>query len=421
MTDQPTYRKLPDENCISEEVMYRYIDGKLAPDEMYAVEMHTLDCALCADALEGLSKVKDRDRKGAYWKLPEGAGGDGGRIISLWNRPALYYSAAACALLLIGFFSLRSFLSDEMNSSSPNMAEVTQNKNSDRLKDSEVALDSVMSYDSSGKPLSKSVADQPNINQSALAEHDVADSSRNDLANAQGPNRLEQNNTATGTEAPDVRANDVTNLATNTETNQDLRTQSDIGLDRNYHVNTITNSVTQQTVINKKDKTDSRAVTNSDDVPSTSVASGAVQPKAAAAQDTQTSDNVSTGNIADEQTYSNSEVTNAAATSVAEQVSSDTTSYHQVYHPNAETDADVDLSYASGVKMLDSNNAQASLVFFDDVIAHPSNSHYQDAEWKKAEALIKLGKTADAKTLLQKIVTEGGKYKTQAEDKLKTL
>jgi len=43
------------EKHISVEHMYQYLDNKLIPADRHQVELHLLDCALCNDALAGLS------------------------------------------------------------------------------------------------------------------------------------------------------------------------------------------------------------------------------------------------------------------------------------------------------------------------------------------------------------------------------
>ena len=47
-------------NCISEQQLHGYIDDKLDAQERHVVEKHMLSCELCADAMEGLSLVKNR-------------------------------------------------------------------------------------------------------------------------------------------------------------------------------------------------------------------------------------------------------------------------------------------------------------------------------------------------------------------------
>lgn len=49
-------------DCLSEQMLFDYIDKKLSPKENHVVEKHLLSCELCSDALDGLQMVKDRKR-----------------------------------------------------------------------------------------------------------------------------------------------------------------------------------------------------------------------------------------------------------------------------------------------------------------------------------------------------------------------
>ena len=42
------------QDCIPEEKLLNYIEGKLSPQDANSVEQHLLECELCSDALEGL-------------------------------------------------------------------------------------------------------------------------------------------------------------------------------------------------------------------------------------------------------------------------------------------------------------------------------------------------------------------------------
>ena len=49
-------------DCLSEKMLFDYIDNKLNQKERHIVEKHLLDCEMCSDALEGLEMVTDRNR-----------------------------------------------------------------------------------------------------------------------------------------------------------------------------------------------------------------------------------------------------------------------------------------------------------------------------------------------------------------------
>ena len=44
-------------DCVSEEMLMKYISGKLSPAEKHEVEKHLIDCEMCSDAVEGLSMM----------------------------------------------------------------------------------------------------------------------------------------------------------------------------------------------------------------------------------------------------------------------------------------------------------------------------------------------------------------------------
>ncbi|TND09803.1 MAG: transmembrane anti-sigma factor [Bacteroidetes bacterium] len=77
--------------------------------------------------------------------------------------------------------------------------------------------------------------------------------------------------------------------------------------------------------------------------------------------------------------------------------------------------------YEQGMKFVQSNMQQAAIVSFDEVLKNPKNAHFEDAQWQKSIALLKLNKKAEAKVLLNAIVKKGGKYKALAESQLKQL
>jgi TonB family protein len=62
MSDELKHSVFKSTDCISEQTMFDYIDNKLAAKERHLVEKHLLDCELCADAMEGLELVKDRNK-----------------------------------------------------------------------------------------------------------------------------------------------------------------------------------------------------------------------------------------------------------------------------------------------------------------------------------------------------------------------
>lgn len=104
--------------------MFAYIDGKLSPKEQHVVEKHLLDCDLCADALEGLSSLKNRERIKALNKaVLEKISKPEAKVIRI-NKRWIVSVAAGLLLLLGGVFFFNMFVSNSMKEDA--MAELNE-------------------------------------------------------------------------------------------------------------------------------------------------------------------------------------------------------------------------------------------------------------------------------------------------------
>ena len=56
-------------DCISEEMLVKYIAGKLPAAEKHEVEKHLIDCEMCSDAVEGLSRIEPDKIRGITSEL----------------------------------------------------------------------------------------------------------------------------------------------------------------------------------------------------------------------------------------------------------------------------------------------------------------------------------------------------------------
>jgi tetratricopeptide (TPR) repeat protein len=87
---------LPEDPCLTEDELNAYVSGTAPRDMQYRVEAHTMDCALCADALEGFQeKVKHAVIVPVEVK---------GKIIPLFGTKKAIYSAVAGVAVVIGAF-----------------------------------------------------------------------------------------------------------------------------------------------------------------------------------------------------------------------------------------------------------------------------------------------------------------------------
>lgn len=115
--------------CLSEKMLFDYIDNKLSQKERHIVEKHLLDCEMCSDALEGLELVKDRNRialiKEAIAKRVAESSKKEAIVVS-FNYKLVFSVAATIALLVVGVFYFNTIGLKE--SAKGDMAELKQNE-----------------------------------------------------------------------------------------------------------------------------------------------------------------------------------------------------------------------------------------------------------------------------------------------------
>ncbi|ATL48523.1 hypothetical protein COR50_15885 [Chitinophaga caeni] len=49
-------------NCLGQQELLDYLQGKLSPAEQHRVEQHLADCEMCNDALEGLQQITKKEK-----------------------------------------------------------------------------------------------------------------------------------------------------------------------------------------------------------------------------------------------------------------------------------------------------------------------------------------------------------------------
>jgi hypothetical protein len=90
-------------------------------------------------------------------------------------------------------------------------------------------------------------------------------------------------------------------------------------------------------------------------------------------------------------------------------------------HPLKASDRDLELSYVNGLQLYNSGQYNAALVFFEEVLKNPAHTRYQDAEFQKANTLVKLNRKEEARVLLKSIEAKKGTHAAEATELLKTL
>jgi hypothetical protein len=415
MADTITYTHLPDDPCLTQEQIFRYIDGTLQPSEMHAVEKHLLDCPFCSDAVEGLQLTKNREKIGAgilmvASKHNEKPGDEDQKspiVLSVFQRRSTWYAIAATLVLIIGVtLVMRLSLSSDSGTESDNLA--MHEESARRMMDS-IGADSTAALSPGTGAISSAEQKSPapsgitaqakeeEIQSPAEAEGPKAD--RTDVPAANNKVMADEDAPVVVMDAETLDKDKFAEEKNKAEDNQPNRAVSQ----QAARSSSASESPKEQMTLAKDEQQYKKSSTKNAD--SKSSAAGTTAPAAPSAMGGAA---VQEGNVSDDRADSFS-------------VAQDSTRQEPRLYPNKPTDKDLDLSYENGVKLLESGQATASIVFFDEVLKNPSHRYFEDAQWKKADALIQLNRIEEAKTLLNQIVSKGGKYKTQAVEKLKTL
>lgn len=94
-------------SCLTQEQMHKYIEGRLSDKERFIIEKHLIDCDLCSEAVEGLSRLSGAESEASVTSL-------GHRIHTRLSGPekkksipkAMYAIAAVVILGLISVLTL---------------------------------------------------------------------------------------------------------------------------------------------------------------------------------------------------------------------------------------------------------------------------------------------------------------------------
>lgn len=403
MADQFTYRKLPSDPCLTQEKMIAYIDGKLSAADQHACEKHMADCAMCEDAMEGLALVKDRSVLAAPL-VNEDEPEEKGKVVPL-NNPApklrLFYAAAA---VLVVIFASVYFLN---TMSSPDAAnELAENAKADSTgsqftapphteKSDCLADRSVAGSDINTKPSSAMQGQAPEqtpndfyrLEEITVAEEEMKNEASEDMVFDVAPPAVYRDANEPGAKDKSQGAppeTDETRMEGEKADKEEADKKSNFWDRTKATVTEPAVKRSEQQKLSQDLGTDSRDA----DVPNTNVPASPQAVGAAGTGETQGAESIS-----------------IAADSVA--VAGNTNSTEQ--------------SYQSGLNLLNSGQANAAIAMFDKVLQDKTSPRYEDAEFQKANALIKANRKPEAKVLLQSIEAKKGKYAAQATELLKTL
>jgi uncharacterized protein (UPF0147 family) len=427
MAKQPTYIVLPEDTCLSQSQLFDYIDGKLSSAEMHMAEKHLLSCGFCSDALEGMEKIKSRDKVAAFIPFSKEEEKEKPKVIPLHpNRKYFAMAAAVVFLVAITFLMKLAFnnspdnqkMADRVHKDSWSAAAPLENKPAYRKEDSVSNLPSDKSVLASGEKNDAAAAAGPGNNRSNAAPSPVMHNAfpEPDAAEKAPVQAREEN--ADGDDA-DNFANVVdAKVAPEKDKRADYyASDKELAKQEQSRVADQQKKANAQTESKNADDNANAKVVTLDEVQQ-----DAATPQKIVTQSNGTSVSPSDGKYTwTPATGSSTTISNTAVppgtTSGTISAVTDSTSVMA----GSETEAQGNLSYENGVKMLNAGQAAASLAMFDKVLQDPNHPHYADAKWEKAEALIQLKRTEEAKTLLNELAAKPGKYQQKAKDKLKSL
>ena len=375
-------------DCLSFEEIKKYVSGQMNRDQIRRVELHLADCPMCSDEAEAYNLLSDKT------KLPEIVSDINNRIdtklSSLKTIPInsssgkislkRIVSIAASLVLLIGAgFIIRFYMNNSEQTTAENMSPVNKVENTD----SEIT-----------KPENKEtetvVPDE--VSEQKIKKEDE---------------KLKENNVVEKT--PDINT-----VSDNKITGKNNNNDADIAVNDNSINDNIT-SGEEETDINENPVVSVNPVVEkklpasvSDDVPPTentfmTATRGGVKMKKSNKKETEKYKSMRESGIF---SYNMKIYTEALK---------DFNNYLK-YKPS-----DFEIRYKTGLSYYNIGKYDKAVTHFNKLIDESINPYVEDAEWYKAKSLIKLNKNEEAKKMLNKIITENGKYQNKALDLLNTL
>lgn len=395
MNDNKTYHQLPQDPCLTQDQILGYLDGTLSPQEQNACERHMVDCEMCSDALEGLQLVKDRAVLNG--PLPSPSDKAEAKVIPLAKpNKRIWYAAVASVVIILGAAFLFKMM---INNDETSLAE---NKASEIISSDAPPAAMMDSGNSVATPeVSDNKAGQTLVQEEKLANApDVVTQSYSTAEGDAAPAVYDQPIPAVAEELS-LNEDEERPVAGNTQQWEDANKDAD-----------------------KKDQEQSRKPGIVDKA-KTAVAQGVLK-KEAPKSNAERSE-LSSGSTAPTTTQNTESRTDNYSGAPATKVSADDAVVvadsvnTQSPHPLKPSDRDLELSYINGLQLFNSGQYNAALVFFEEVLKYPTHTRFQDAEFQKANTLIKLNRKEEARALLKSIEAKKGTHAAEATELMKTL
>lgn len=452
-------------DCITEDMMYAYLEDKLTPKARHLVEIHLASCDMCTDAIEGLSLIQDKVKKirGIVSEINEKINA---KTLSqkenpFWGwitNPSKLRSIAAIIVLFIISGSVFIIL----NNSKKDKDDKLFAEKFEPFKSKEIG-DSISSNHQETKGIiqdkekslegKQTKAGDKDIVQNKLSEQDIPLAPTNSPAKFRATagdykidnvNKNEEASPAAELQMDEFKAIDrtiippdlnvltkddksVINTTPQAQSNADIQSTTtlkngDINVrgarseSQKYNVVSIAKSSTKPSVITKNEIANSKykalkkeqksADSSAPTMPISQGYSNNASPSSQLFQ-WKNSDNNFTS-VMDSAMKQYEEKDYAGANGNFKQILvSDPANYNALFY--------------SAVSYLSLNKPDSAILNLDKVLKIKDGEFYEAAQWYKSLAFIKQNKKNKAKKLLNEIIANGGSYKSKAEATLKEL
>ncbi len=365
-------------SCLSNDEMIDYISGNLSKDKIRKVEMHIADCEMCNDELEGLQILNDNE------KLPKIISSLNNKIDSYFDKKEIsipitsknkktfslkktFSIAASVALLVTAAY----FIYDIKNNvASENIAEANVSEKS-ILKEENAIIESV-------KPEESKIEENEVL--TSNAEKDKTETSINENAPLK-ENAIQITDKNTPETKKEIIINDD---ATLTEEVSEDETISDISENKN----------------NLASESDVTETSNNSKAIFGATRGGDVLRKKKASKNYKY--------------LKDSGLLSYNIKSYKDAIS-DFNKYLQ-HNPN-----DFEVVFKIGMSYYYTKKYDAAISKFNKITSTKNIKYFENAQWYKANALLKQNKKGEALTILNKIVEDAGKFSQKAKIKVSEI
>jgi TolA-binding protein len=374
---------------LTQDQIRAYLANELDGSELRAVEVHLVDCELCADAIEGYSLMDD---PAAGLGMSESIAKDisaitghkSSKVITMGRTQMIAASVVVLVLAGVGFM-INSLMNDPLDSQLAVAESEDAKPRTDQGAAEEVVVEEpVNTLTPEEEPVSEdikleSVTEEPSIElEGALAKEDLS------------PEPV-----------VDVEEDEVADL--------DMEVEDDF---------VSTEKVENEAVKNAEVKT----ITQYNSAPASTNSLGAntfeLTETVAKSKDTRAKKRTADASVAEEKEESANPYQEGIKSYTKGRYRDAAKKFELVLQSNPNH---VDATYYLGASYLNSGQAAQAMPYLDKSSSSKGQGYYQSGMWLKALAYIQLGKKENAKIVLERIVSEGGRYKQQAADRLSKL